>query len=265
MSLHLRTSSLDPVQIPGWRWQPCLDTAVAAIETLKPNPYPVAETFLQKEGSTGSKAKPVPVTTATWACSTDKLRQVRCACVEAGAAASVLNFVINPSCRFDLPFFGADLVTLPNGHLLALDLQPVDKSDPDHTLPVWERLLPIFERWRAELPDGGPLPEEAQPYFSPAFLWTRIPLGAAGDELIERVIRPAFADYLQLYLSLVNQAKPVDDDRASLLLSGQKRYTTYRAEKDPARGMLTRFYGSEWTESYIHGVLFDLENTTATP
>ena len=56
----------------------------------------------------------------------------------------------------------------------------------------------------------------------------------------------------------------VDDERAALLLSGQKRYTAYRAEKDPARGMLTRFYGSEWTESYIHGVLFDLEEATAT-
>jgi phycoerythrobilin:ferredoxin oxidoreductase len=32
----------------------------------------------------------------------------------------------------------------------------------------------------------------------------------------------------------------------------------YRAEKDPARGMLTRFHGAEWTEAYIHGVLFDL-------
>ncbi|MEO1621008.1 MAG: phycoerythrobilin:ferredoxin oxidoreductase, partial [Cyanobacteria bacterium J06632_3] len=27
----------------------------------------------------------------------------------------------------------------------------------------------------------------------------------------------------------------------------------------PARGMLTRFYGPEWTEEYIHGFLFDLE------
>ena len=264
MSLPLRTTSLDPVQIPGWRWQPFLDTAVAALSSLQPNPYPIAERFLQKEGSTGSKAKPVPVSTATWACSTEKLRQVRCACVEAGAAASVLNFVINPSSRFDLPFFGADLVTLPNGHLLALDLQPVDKTDPEHTDPVWQRLMPLFERWRAELPDGGPIPEEAQPYFSPAFLWTRIPLGEEGDALIDRVIRPAFADYLQLYLALVEEAQPVDHERAAHLLSGQKRYTAYRAEKDPARGMLTRFYGSEWTESYIHGVLFDLEEATVT-
>jgi phycoerythrobilin:ferredoxin oxidoreductase len=170
-----RHSSLDPVQIEGWRWQPFLDDAVGKLQGLDPQPYDVPERFLLKQGSTGSKARPVPVTTATWACSTAKLRQVRSACVEAGAAASVLNFVINPSCRYDLPFFGADLVTLPNGHLLALDLQPVDKSDPEHTEPVWERLMPIFDRWRQELPDGGPIPEEAQPYFSPAFLWTRQP------------------------------------------------------------------------------------------
>jgi len=50
----------------------------------------------------------------------------------------------------------------------------------------------------------------------------------------------------------------VTDDRRDHLLAGQRRYTDYRAEKDPARGMLTRFYGSEWTENYIHTVLFDL-------
>ena len=39
----------------------------------------------------------------------------------------------------------------------------------------------------------------------------------------------------------------------------QLSYIRYRAEKDPARGMLTRYYGAEWTEEYIHGFLFDLE------
>ena len=103
----------------------------------------------------------------------------------------MINCKNNNSNRFYLPFFVYDLVTLTNGHLLSLDLKHVDKTDPDHTGPVWQRLMPLFERWRAELPDGGPIPEEAQPYFSPAFLWTRIPLGGEGDVLIDRVIRPA--------------------------------------------------------------------------
>ena len=221
MSTLKRSNSLDPVQIDGWRWQPFLDHAVEALQPFQPQAYSVPERFLQQEGTTGSKAKPISVTTATWACSTTKLRQVRSACVEAGAAASVLNFVINPSCRFDLPFFGADLVTLPNGHLLALDLQPVDKSDKRHTEPVWDQLMPLFERWRKELPDGGPIPEEAQPYFSPAFLWTRIPLGEPGDALIQSVIKPAFEDYLKLYLKLVEQAEAVDQARSEHLLEGR--------------------------------------------
>ncbi|GDX73673.1 hypothetical protein LBMAG40_03300 [Cyanobium sp.] len=172
----------------------------------------------------------------------------------------MLNFVINPRTCYDLPFFGADLVTLPNGHLLALDLQPVDRGDRLHTEAVWPELLTIFERWKQALPDGGPIPEEAQPYFSPGFLWTRIPLGAEGDALIDAVIRPAFQEYLQMYLKLEASASPVSAERSEQLLAGQKRYTRYRAEKDPARGMLSRFYGSEWTEAYIHDVLFDLES-----
>ena len=155
--------------------------------------------------------------------------------------------------------FGADLVTLPAGHLLALDLQPALKTDAQHTKGVWDRLLPIFERWQQRLPGGGPIPEEAQPYFSPGFLWTRIPLGSEGDALIEEAVKPAFRDYLELYLQLVQEAEEVSSERSAELLAGQKRYTAYRAEKDPARGMLTRFHGSEWTEAYIHGVLFDLD------
>ena len=253
-----RQTSLEPVLIDGWRWQPFLDEAVAALQRFNPSPYPVPAEFLLQQSSTGSKAKPIAVTTATWACSTDKLRQVRAACVEAGSAASVLNFVINPRTNVDLPFFGADLVTLLAGHLLALDLQPALKDDRQHTEAVWDQLIPLHQRWQADLPSGGPIPQEAEPYFSPGFLWTRIPLGDEGDALIESAVKPAFKDYLSLYLELVDTAEPVSEARGSALLEGQRRYTNYRAEKDPARGMLSRFHGSDWTETYIHKVLFDL-------
>ena len=254
----LRLSSLDPVRMPEWRWAPFLSHAINALIPLKPEPYPVAPEFLQREGKTGSKSQPITVTTCTWACRTKKFRQVRAACVEAGRSASVLNFVINPYHTFDLPFFGADLVTLPSGHLLALDLQPAITSDERHTKQVWEQLMPIFEHWRVRLPEGGPIPEEAKPYFSPGFLWTRLPLSIEGNQLIDEVIMPAFRDYLNLYLDLVEMAEEVSPQRAFKLLEGQKRYLSYRAKKDPARAMLARFHGHQWTESYIHNVLFDL-------
>ena len=110
------------------------------------------------------------------------------------------------------------------------------------------------------MPWGGDFPEEARPFFSPAFLWTR----PKETEAVEHHVFAAFKDYLQAYLDFVDQAEPVTDPQAlQRIEQAQRRYLHYRAEKDPARGMFTRFYGSEWTEEYIHGFLFDLERKLA--
>ncbi|APD48354.1 phycoerythrobilin:ferredoxin oxidoreductase [Synechococcus sp. CS-602] len=241
-----------------WRWEPFFNHAVTQITAkLALEPYPIPAGMAEKVGSTGSRAKPIAVTTTSWGVRNDKLRQARAACVDAEPNPQVLNLVISPEPRFDLPFFGADLVTLPGGHLIALDLQPVLKRDRLHTQAVWSRLRPVFDHFRALLPDGGPIPDEAEPYFSPCFLWTRLPLTAESETLIEGPLMAAFVAYLDLYLDLIAEANPVDDSRMQQLKEGQLRYLDYRAEKDPARGMLTRFYGEEWTEAYIHGFLFD--------
>ena len=67
-----RLKSTDPVNIEGWSWQPFLEDAVKRLEGLNIEPYPVADRFLQREDQTGSKSKPISVTTATWACKTEK-------------------------------------------------------------------------------------------------------------------------------------------------------------------------------------------------
>ena len=64
---------------------------------------------------------------------------------------------------------------------------------------------------------------------------------------------------LSLYLQLISNADRVSREFSLKLLAGQKSYFTYRSEKDPARGMLTRFYGKEWAEEYIHQVLFNID------
>ena len=241
-----------------WRWKVFFDHAEKELSTRLPlEPYPIPEGMREKSAQTGPRAHPTTVVTRSWAVRSPQIRQARAACVEAEPAPQVLNLVISPDPRYDLPFFGADLVTLPGGHLIAIDLQPALKRDAAHTEPVWERLQPIFDRWRAQLPDGGPIPEEAEPYFSNGFLWTRLPLDGSGDLAIEQAVWPAFQEYLELYIDLLLEAKPVDAQRCELLRQGQLRYLDYRSEKDPARGMLSRFYGKEWTEDYIHGFLFD--------
>ncbi|WP_320676043.1 phycoerythrobilin:ferredoxin oxidoreductase [Prochlorococcus sp. MIT 1300] len=253
-----RQNSLDPVKISNWKWAPFLDLAIKEFTSLEVKPYLIEEDFLEKTSSYGSRAKPSQVHMSTWGCQTRKLRLVRAACLNAGNSTSVLNLVASPFSTFNLPFFGADFVTLPSGHLLALDLQPALRNECFHTDAVWERLLPIYDFWRKNLPEGGAIPESAKPYFSPGFLWSRLPLDSESDRIIKNILLPAFHDYLNLYLDLVNGALEVDNSMSNKISIGQKNYFNYRAINDPARGMLTRFYGREWTEKYIHDVLFNI-------
>ena len=242
-------------------YQPFLDYATAILkERLDLEPYPIPSGFERKEGMMGKGKRQEKVLTTSHAWRSPKLRQIRAAHVRGGNSLQVLNFVIFPQPNYDLPFFGADLVTLPGGHLIALDMQPLFRDNPEYQKKYTEPILPIFQAHQQHLAWGGDFPEEAQPFFSPAFLWTR----PQETEIVETRVFAAFKDYLQAYLNFVNQAELVSDpEKLANILQAQKRYINYRAEKDPARGMFTRLYGSEWTEEYIHGFLFDLERKLA--
>ena len=168
----------------------------------------------------------------------------------------MLKDVICAHLKEELRYSGADLVTLPGGHLIALDMQPLFRDDASYQAKYTQPILPIFESFQPHLPWGGDFPAEAQPFFSPAFLWTR----PTQTEVVETHVFDAFKAYLQAYLDFVEQAEPVTSPtKLKAIEQAQLSYLRYRAEKDPARGMFTRFYGPEWTEEYIHGFLFDLE------
>jgi len=254
-----RNNSLDPISISNWRWAYFLDETIKKFSIFEPSPYPIKNDFLFRESFIGSSSNPKKVILETWALKTEKIRQARCACLQAGEITSVMNLVISPFNNYDLPFFGADFVTLPSGHLIALDLQPALKGDIIHTKYFLGKLKSIHSNWQSKLPSGGDIPLEARQYFSPAFLWSRIPLGEEGDKLISQIIKPAFDEYLNSFLDLVRDAKMISKERSFELFNGQKKYMRYRAEKDPARGMLIGFFGKPWTESYINNILFDLK------
>jgi phycoerythrobilin:ferredoxin oxidoreductase len=242
-------------------YQPFLDYAIDYMRSrLDLQPYPIPAGFEHKSAITGKGQHETTVTTTSYAFQSDKLRQIRAAHVQGGNALQVLNFVIFPHLNYDLPFFGADLVTLPGGHLIALDMQPLFSNEPAYQAKYSDPVLPIFQTYQAHLPWGGDFPEAARPFFSPAFLWTR-PQATAD---VETHVFAAFKDYLKAYLDFVAEAEPISHSQdIAAIEQAQLRYLDYRAEKDPARGMFRRFYGEEWTEEYIHGFLFDLARKLA--
>lgn len=237
-------------------YQPFLDFAIALLsDKLALSSYPIPEGFARKETTTGKGKRQERVITTSVAFKSPKLRQIRAAHVRGGGALQVLNFVIFPQPNYDLPFFGADLVTLPGGNLIAIDMQPLFRDDPDYRAKYTQPILPIFRAHQEHLTWGGDFPEEAKPFFSEAFLWTR----PAETETVKTRVYSAFCDYLAAYLDFVARAEAIEDTRSqNEILQAQLRYVKYRAEKDPARGMFARLYGHEWTEEYIHGFLFDL-------
>jgi phycoerythrobilin:ferredoxin oxidoreductase len=237
-------------------YQPFLDFAIDLLhQRLALEPYPIPVGFERQECTTGKGQKEQVVVTTSHGFLAPKLRQIRAAHVEGGDSLQVLNFVIFPQPNYDLPFFGADLVTLPGGHLIALDLQPLFPTAA-YRQTYSDPLLPIWQSYQDDLPWGGDFPDEAKSFFSPAFIWTR----TRDNAVVETHVFAAFKEYLQAYLDFVDRAQPIDDaHRLAEILQAQRRYLNYRAEKDPARGMFTRLYGAEWTEEYIHGFLFDLE------
>ena len=203
----------------------------------------------------------------------------------------VLNFVLFPSTHIiqdgynlGLPIFGADIVSLPgNKHLVALDFQPVLPLDnatsssffPEMYSHLERKLEAVHSKYQRSdsdsaplLPWGGDIPPQAQRFFSPYALWTRLSDENAMNT-VNTVVYEAFQEYTDLYLELMNAvqndinagkleleaAEGLETDN-NPVWKGQIDYLEYRRTNDPARPMLQRLYGNEWSENVIGNVLF---------
>ncbi|MEL6383853.1 MAG: phycoerythrobilin:ferredoxin oxidoreductase, partial [Cyanobacteria bacterium J06626_18] len=102
-------------------YQPFLDHAIAHLQQcLDLQPYPIPEGFASKEVITGKGKRETTVLTTSHAYQSPKLRQIRAAHVQGGSSLQVLIFVIFHNLNYALPFFGAYLVSLPGGNLIAI-------------------------------------------------------------------------------------------------------------------------------------------------
>eukprot|EP00964_Phaeocystis_antarctica_P012856 scaffold7040_cov66-Phaeocystis_antarctica.AAC.9 len=244
-------------------YTPFLDSmfAIFAEYGIELEPYPVAEELKQRSVTSGSAAKPRKVDLSLQAHRSAKLRHIRAAHIQGGDGLQVLNICLFPHLEFALPTFSADLVTLPGGHLIAIDCQPNDPSAPPDTDS--DRLARLYTEHRERLPDGGPVAVETARFFSDNFLWSRLPLSCSTAEL-QALVLPAFESYLRSYLQSAEEALPAADAATlARVHTRQLEYADYRIEKDPARAMLQRLFGDEYSERLIREALFDLPRVLA--
>lgn len=181
------------VPAPTGTYGPFVHHALDLVEEsgMLMHPYAVPDELRVLEGARGAQL------TVRSFC-TDKLRQGRVLLLDGGPSLQVLNICLFPRLDLPLPTFSADLVTLPGGSLVAIDCQP-NGVPPRPCAHAEAALDAAFARHRPRLPDGGRIPPDTARFFSPRFLWSRLPAEMSAVQ-IQELLLPAFEDYLRAYL-----------------------------------------------------------------
>jgi len=247
---------INNLESSNWKWLPFLKLTLEKLSLHDTKDIYLPSDFKTKKSSRGSKNNRQDVNLYTWACKSEKISLCRASCIDSGPQLSVFNLVIIPSSNFNIPLFGADLVSLNSGYLIAIDLQPSIEFNKQFSDFYINKLQLLNNSWKDYLPEIPPMPEEVKKYFSPFMLWSKLPLNKESDLIINDVIFNAYIHYINIFLEILNSSNKVEKELAILLGDGQYNYLSFRAEKDPARTMLKTFYGKEWTEEYINRILF---------
>jgi 15,16-dihydrobiliverdin:ferredoxin oxidoreductase len=69
---------------------------------------------------------------------------------------------------------------------------------------------------------------------------------------------PAYQEYVRLYWQLLEQATPLTDpEDIQRIVKAQKDYDQYSADRDPASGLFSSYFGHEWAERFLYEFLFE--------
>ena len=174
-------------------------------------------------------------------------RKIHLEVAKLGNSFQILHCVFFPDPCYELPIFGIDLVLTSNNISAAIvDLSPVCERMPHLLTSQMESLhVPKFKEPRI-LPDWGNI-------FSPYVCFIR-PVDSHEDKLFLSLMD----QYLSILLSLVGSV--VIDETSSLETRSrfeyQKSYCSKQKLNDKTRVILSKFFGSSWTEEYINKILF---------
>jgi len=175
--------------------------------------------------------------------------------LNAGDRLQVLNSVAYPNYQADMPIMGIDLLWFEKKQKLVaiLDFQPLLQNQEyfDRYFDELKKLKECFSEFNSDLKSNIYDPSK---YFSP---WTLFCKG--GKFEVENILPKVFTSFLKCYfknldLTTVNQIKIRAEDIRLLHID----YDKYSAEKDPAHGLFSGFFGKEWSDKYMKQFLFPL-------
>tara|TARA_B100001250_G_scaffold305195_1_gene267165 strand:- start:85 stop:762 length:678 start_codon:yes stop_codon:yes gene_type:complete len=172
------------------------------------------------------------------------LRKVHMEIANLGAL-DIIHCIWYPDPDFDLPIFGADIVSNRNIVTAAItDISPV--GDLEH--PIYEEIEDISRmhsfKHNRDIPAWGEI-------FSPYCKFARLETDEDKSTFCKVVDQ-----YLDAFVGAVWKST-IDYNGAEQRNEAQINYCTNQKKNDKTRKILTNYFGDKWAENYINQVLFD--------
>ena len=202
-----------------------------------------------------------PTTIQSWCYQCPQLRKIRYSYIDAGETAQVFNSVIYPDYHYDLPLLGVDFLSFGKKKILVvMDFQPLFR-DRSYTEKYIEPMREIRDKYNELAQNLEMKFYDANQYFSKYLLFAK-----TDSETVVNRLFPAYQEYLNLYWKMLCEAKPLtkaeDIDR---IIKAQKDYDQYSAERDPAHGLFSSYFGADWSEKFLYEFLFEDASPLAVP
>ena len=184
-------------------------------------------------------------------------RRVRMTYFDGGQALQVFNSLWYPTFnRPDAPLLGVDLLRFgPKKFLCIVDAQPPQgRSHMTHdttTLDAIKRKYPALEG------EVSSRYYDDNRFFSKQMLYGRF--ADDGERLVEEALLPAFGAYVEAYVDVVERCGTSGRDARPF----HADYDAFNAERDPAHGLFTSYFGAEWSDAYLSEFLFALAHESA--
>lgn len=194
-----------------------------------------------------------PATIRSWCYECPQLRKIRYTYIDAGESAQIFNSVIYPSHNYDLPLLGIDFLSFGKvKNLIVLDFQPLFQDEAYQKKYIYP-LKALHDQY-PELAQNLEMKfYDANQYFSQYLLFAK-----TDAQTVATQVFAAFKDYLNLYWQMLDRAERLDDpEDIQRIVKAQKDYDQYSADRDPASGLFSSYFGHAWSEKFLYEFLFE--------
>jgi 15,16-dihydrobiliverdin:ferredoxin oxidoreductase len=194
-----------------------------------------------------------PATIQSWSYQCPQLRKIRYTYIDAGETAQVFNSVIYPAHHYDIPLLGIDFLSFGQKKILVvLDFQPLfrDRTYQDKYI---EPMRSIRDKYNELAQNLEMKFYDANQYFSKYLLFAK----TDPDTVVKRLF-PAYREYIQLYWQMLDAAEPLTAlEDIQRIVKAQQEYDQYSADRDPAHGLFSSYFGSQWADKFLYEFLFE--------